>query len=357
MGGGDRSCAPARTQAIPVALVGRGPGETLATARHASAVQGLSWLRDRSVHALRDALRIIEPVLAEGSIVLQPWLEQSNPLWCGASAVLDDAFIVKFTWSQHAAERLWHEAHVLQGLARWREALRVPEVVAVSSDPVLVVTRLVPGRPLRYDMVGALDDEGVAKVASELASYLAAIHQPAVRGAATAGAMGEMTPANPQATTDMLRERFGIWVRPDQEELVLAWCDWVDSQLLYGDEVGGALVHGDFHGHNQLWDTDELRLRLVVDYETSTLFSPSYDFRYLPAQGPGVELLRATLKHYRRLTGLALLVGQIMAWHIRTALGDALWRSEANVELPGGGTPSQWVDELAARLDVLGVGP
>ena len=40
-----------------------------------------------------------------------------------------------------------------------------------------------------------------------------------------------------------------------------------------------------------------------------------------------------------------------MAWHILTVLGDALWRTDAGIALPGGGgTPSSWVDELDTRL-------
>ena len=40
-----------------------------------------------------------------------------------------------------------------------------------------------------------------------------------------------------------------------------------------------------------------------------------------------------------------------MAWHIRTVLGDALWRTEAGVPLPGkGGTAGTWVDELDDRM-------
>jgi hypothetical protein len=47
----------------------------------------------------------------------------------------------------------------------------------------------------------------------------------------------------------------------------------------------------------------------------------------------------------------------VMAWHIRTALGDALWRSEARVGLPDGGTPASWVGDLASRMTDLGCMP
>jgi hypothetical protein len=46
-----------------------------------------------------------------------------------------------------------------------------------------------------------------------------------------------------------------------------------------------------------------------------------------------------------------------MAWHLRQALGDVLWRSEAGLPLNDHRTPPQWVEDLAARFSALGVDP
>jgi hypothetical protein len=46
-----------------------------------------------------------------------------------------------------------------------------------------------------------------------------------------------------------------------------------------------------------------------------------------------------------------------MAWHLRTALGDALWCSEAGIPLAEHRTPPEWVDDLAARFTMLGIDP
>ncbi len=166
--------------------------------------------------------------------------------------------------------------------------------------------------------------------------------------------MSELEIPQPQATTADLRARYGPWVRPDQLEMVRRWCDWADQVLR---RCGVAVfVHGDLHGHNQVWDRDQLRLRVFVDFESSGAAEAEYDLRYLPAQGHGIDLLLATTAHYRDLTQVELDIGHAMAWHLRTVLGDALWRSEAGVPLPGGGTPSEWVDELRERLDALSVG-
>ena len=46
-----------------------------------------------------------------------------------------------------------------------------------------------------------------------------------------------------------------------------------------------------------------------------------------------------------------------MAWHLRHALGDVLWRSEAGLPLADHRTPSQWVEDLAARFSAVSIDP
>ena len=135
----------------------------------------------------------------------------------------------------------------------------------------------------------------------------------------------------------------------------MRWCDWADAVL--ASPGPAVLVHGDLHGNNQVWDHDTLRL--VVDLETAGAAEPEYDLRLFPGpeMGPGVELLTAVMRHYQQITGRHLSAGRIMAWHLRTALGDALWRSEAGIPLADHRTPPEWVDDLAARFTMLGIDP
>jgi hypothetical protein len=69
--------------------------------------------------------------------------------------------------------------------------------------------------------------------------------------------------------------------------------------------------------------------------------------------------LTATVKQYEVLTGRRLSLERIMALHVCTTLGYALWRSEAGLALllprAGGGTLADYVDELAGRLALLGI--
>jgi hypothetical protein len=106
-----------------------------------------------------------------------------------------------------------------------------------------------------------------------------------------------------------------------------------------------------------VWDRDELRL--VVDFETVGAAEPEYELRAIPGpgMGPGVELLTAVLRHYQQITGRQLSLERVMAWHLRNALSDALWRSEAGIPLPDHRTPSQWADDLSARFNALDIDP
>ena len=117
------------------------------------------------------------------------------------------------------------------------------------------------------------------------------------------------------------------------------------------------LVHGDLHGDNQVWDGDELRL--VVDFETIGAAEPEYDLRTFPGPGTGPGR-RAADRHHAPLPAdhrAPAVPRPGDGRHLRTALGDALWRSEAGIPLADHRTPPQWVDDLAVRFSALGIRP
>ncbi len=313
----------------------------------------MSWLAECSAEALGEALRVVAPELG-GFPVAVPRPDPAanrDPLWWSSSAVVGEQFIAKFAWSRPAALRLVREIGVLTGLGCEPGVPFLPAVAASSTDPVLMVTRLVPGASL-FEVIGSIDP-GLA--GQQLAQFLAALHHPAARQRAEA-VVGKLTGAHlPPATTAALRQRFGRWARADQRRIVMRWCDWADAVLAPAGPA--VLVHGDLHGDNQVWDHDELRL--VADLETAGAAEPEYDLRTFPgpAMGPGVELLTSVMRHYQQITRRQLSAERVMAWHLRTALGDALWRSEAGIALADHRTPPEWVDDLAARFSLLGINP
>ena len=313
----------------------------------------MRWLAECSAEALGEALRVVAPELS-GYPVTVPVPDpaaQRDPQWWSSSTVADGRFLVKFAWSRPAAGRLAIEIGILTALGREPRVPFLPEVVASSTDPVLLVTRIVPGASL-FEVIDSIDRE---RAGQQLARFLAALHHPAARQRAEA-AVGKLTGAHlPPATTVALRERFAPLARPGQRPIIMRWCDWADAVLTSPGPA--VLVHGDLHGDNQVWDND--KLRLVVDLETAGAAEPEYDLRTFPgpAMGPGVELLTAVMRRYQQLTGRQLSTNLVMAWHLRTALGDALWRTEAGIPLADHRTSPDWVDDLAARFSMLGIDP
>ncbi|MGW6199629.1 phosphotransferase family protein [Kribbella sp. NPDC055110] len=305
----------------------------------------MRWLAEKSPQAVADALRVVAPELSGHEVVVRETLGEDDPQWWAASAMVGEQYVAKFAWSQPAALRVAHEIDVLAALTDDPGVPFLPEVVASSTDPVLLLTRRVPGTAL-FDIVDSIDRDHAGR---QLASFLAGLHHPASLERVDRLVGGVAPVLLPPATTDTIRAGFAQWVRPDQVESVMRWCDWADGVL--ASPAPTVLAHGDFHGGNQVWHDDELRV--VIDFETVGTAEPEYDLRTFPGTGPGVELLQATMQHYQQISGRNLSTARVMAWHLRTALGDALWRSEAGVPLPDHRTPIAWVDDLAARFNAL----
>src|SRR5262245_18753773 len=312
----------------------------------------MRWLHDDSRAGLVDALRRVAPHLSGRPIEMSRRVPEEDPTWSSSTAIIDGQFIAKFAWSRPAAARVAHEIGVLGALGGEPSLPYLPEVVASSVDPVLLITRRVSGASL-FAVVGSIDRDVAGH---QLAEFLAALHAAAARTRVEA-ATGPLrcAGAGPQhpASARTLRDRLGRWLRPHQRRAATLWCEWADATL--AQPLSSVLVHADLHGDNQVWTND--RLDVVVDYENVSAAEPDDDLRKFPVTGHRLELLAATLRHYDRLTGVRLAVDRVMAWHLRNALSDALWRSEAGVPLPDHRTPADWVDDLALRFDDLGIDP
>jgi len=311
--------------------------------------ESVGWLSSRSVDELRRAVGLVMPETADRPVVLNHRVVTSDPRFFQGSAIMDGAYIVKFAWSEPPARRITHEGRVLAALAGAGDGgLAVPPLVATATAPALLITRLVPGEPLSWQHANEVRGEPRRRLVDDLARFVALLHEPdTLEVVRAAGVRLEMP--EPQASTAELRERFGRLVTPAQRSIVDDWCDWVDDILAGPADL--SLLHGDLHGHNLVWDPATGALQLVADFESAGEGDPAYDFRYLPGQAATADLFLEVACRYEQLRGRALDLRRVMAWHIRTMLGDALWRTEAGVPLPGpGGTPSSWVEELEIRM-------
>lgn len=307
----------------------------------------IGWLADSSEGALRAALATAAPELAGLPIRINPRYSQSNPLYWSATAIIDGRFVVKYAWSEIRATRVWREGELLRRLRQRDVSPAFPDLVALSDDPALLVTNLVAGEPLSWDWASELSDPDTEQVADELARFLSSLH--AVDATEVLADLPEVHPTA-QADTEELRNGYPRLVDEQRAATVLGWCDWVDDVMHEPWPGGEVLVHGDFHGYNQVWDRAAPALRAVVDFEESGVADPHFDLRYLPGNARGAHLLLKVIDAYTPRTGTKLEVSRAMAWNVLTHLGDALWRTEAHVPLPGGGTPASWVDDLQTRL-------
>jgi hypothetical protein len=77
-----------------------------------------------------------------------------------------DRFFVTFAWSRPAALRLAREISVLAAPAREPKVPFLPEAVASSADPLLMITRRVPGTPL-FELAGSMNPDNAARIDPE----------------------------------------------------------------------------------------------------------------------------------------------------------------------------------------------
>jgi len=108
------------------------------------------------------------------------------------------------------------------------------------------------------------------------------------------------------------------------------------------------------------WDMNTKSLsNLFINIPLSYDFSPTLrlNVNVGALYNADPSLLIATAGHYCQRTGRSLKLDHVMAWHLRSYLGEALWRSEAGLPLllplPGGGTASDYVDQLSERFGML----
>jgi aminoglycoside phosphotransferase (APT) family kinase protein len=314
------------------------------------------WLPECSIDALRSALRLARPELADGLVTLDAPATSSDAaepgeLWRHATALVDGRWVVKFAWSQAAAESLAREGRLFQALSQIAPDLPLP-TVAVTEEPLLIIYPFVPGTTLTIDQAATLTPNNRRALARALANVLTTLHAPATLERLRALNF-ELPHPVPQAGTAALRASFHRIVDAQRAERVARWCEWVDHVLRWA--VPPVFLHGDFYGENLVFDSGFSRVQAVLDLEAAGFGEPNFDFRYLPGQAPTVELFLDTIDAYEDRSRGKLHRPRIGAWHVLTVLGDALWRTQAGVELPDGGTPAEWVDQLHERLTTLGL--
>jgi aminoglycoside phosphotransferase len=307
-----------------------------------------SWLPDWSEEALRAGLGRAAPEIADRALELRPKLGAPLGIFCRSTASLGSDLMVKATWSREASELLLGQARLIQILAPLGLPLQRP--ILVAADPVLVVYRRLPGQELSSEKAGSLHAGEEAVVAGLLGDLLNGLHDRTVLAKVVASGIQLPRERTWCQAADTGRIRRDLLPRLDRVRVqrLEPRLDWVDRQL--ADSVNDVFLHGDLHGHNLLFDPHHRRLLGVLDFENASVGDPAFDFRYLPALSPRLELFDQVVEAYRG----TMRVERAWAWHVLTDLGDALWRTEQNAPVEGGPL-SRRVDGLLERLIAGGV--
>jgi Phosphotransferase enzyme family len=163
----------------------------------------ITWLAECSPAALGEALQVGAQELSGYPLTVPGPAGKQDPQWHSGSEPLGDQFFVKFAWSRPAALQLAHEIAVLTALARGPAVPYLPEVVASSTSPLLLITRRVPGASL-FEVAGSIDPDRAAR---QIVRFLAALHHPATRRRVEAAVGPVAGPVLPPAMTPAMRDR------------------------------------------------------------------------------------------------------------------------------------------------------
>ena len=167
----------------------------------------VGWLADGTEESLLAAMAACAPHLADLPIRINAQHAQSNPLWWSSSAVVDERFVVKFAWSEVRAIRLWREGIVLERLRTLEPSLPTPELVVLSKDPALLVTRRVAGAPLSWEWASGLSArETTVVVAQQIAGFVARLH-----GLDIARIVGDLPEVHPTAQATPTTSVGAFW--------------------------------------------------------------------------------------------------------------------------------------------------
>lgn len=310
------------------------------------------WLDAPTEDAVRAAVSVVLPDAAALVVSFTKTVAAGNE-WRRATARLGDEYVVKFAWTQEACALLEREIAIHTELERAAPDVPQPALVATSQLPLLLIRRFVPGRPGPWGNEATSMSEGARKVmAAQMARVLANLHRHDL--VPTAQRLGLVDP-EAQSDTEGLLEEFLPLITPEHADRVRATCAWVDEVLREPTER--VLLHGDLHSFNIVFDQDWSDVLAVLDFESASLGDPAFDFRYLPAQQPKLQVLCDVLEVYEQRARRSVPLERVLAWHALTALGDAMWRTQAGVEIPGGGDADHAVDALDGLFALAGVRP
>ena len=250
--------------------------------------------------------------------------------------VVNGEFIFRFPKYSHVLERLKTETAILEGVQGY-VTLAVPVPIFINLEQKVVGEacvgyRLIPGEPLWRDTFRKIDSqEAVRKVAGQVAGFLKALHSvpvKALHSVASEEAVEIELPVHDtyEESADIyarIQEKLFGYMRPDAR----AWAAGHFEGFLSDPknfEYKPVLKHGDFGPSNILFDREQQRVTGVIDFGSSGMGDPAYDFAGL-LSGYGEGFLESCAEVYPAVKDY---MGRICFYQGTFALLEALFGIE-----------------------------
>ena len=194
--------------------------------------------------------------------------------------VVNEELIFRFPKYAHVLENLKTETAILKAV-RGRLPLPVPDpVYANLGKPVggaFAGYRMIPGEPLWRDTFRAITDPGVVRgLADQVAGFLRALHSMPVEDLGIELPLHD-TYEESAGIYARIREKLLGFMRPDARD----WAAGHFEGFLSGAanfQYRPVLKHGDFGTSNILFDRETQRIAGIIDFGSSGLGDPAYDF-------------------------------------------------------------------------------
>ena len=249
--------------------------------------------------------------------------------------ILNGEFIFRFPKYTHVLQNLRTETAILEGV-RGRVTLPVPDPIFVNLEKAVgqafVGYRMIPGEPLWRDTFRAIDSqEAVSRLAGQVAGFLQTLHSvpvKALHGVAVEEVLGIELPVHDtyEESADIyarIQEKLFGYMRPDARAWAVGHFEGflTDASNFQYEPV---LKHGDFGPSNILFDGEKQRVTGIIDFGSSGMGDPAYDFAGL-LSGYGEGFLECCAGAYPAVTDF---MGRIRFYQGTFALLEALFGIE-----------------------------
>jgi aminoglycoside 2''-phosphotransferase len=241
--------------------------------------------------------------------------------------IVNQEFIFRFPKYPHVLEKLETETAILNGI-QGHVTLAVPVPMFVNLQKTVgeafVGYRLIPGEPLWRETFRMIDDKKVVKrLAGQVAAFLQSLHGVAVEEVVGSELLVHDTYEESADIYTRIREKLFGYMRPDAREWAAGHFEGFldDVRNLQYTPV---LKHGDFGPSNILFDKEKQRVTGVIDFGSSGMGDPAYDFAGL-LSGYGEGFVEYCGNVYPEVEGY---MGRIRFYQGTFALLEALFGIE-----------------------------